>query len=66
MGVTEKPGEIIKHNKNTLTDAVLSIVARFEDATDVKVRSVHYYRSGADPKLLNDKGKQRIDILLEL
>lgn len=66
MGATEKPGEIIKHNKKTLTEAVLSIVARFEDATDVEVRSVHYYRTESDPKLLSDKGKQKVDIILRV
>ena len=64
--IMEKPGNTIRHNKTMLSEAVLSIVEAFEDATDVTVQSVHYYRDGPDPKLLNDKGKQRVDIILKL
>lgn len=66
MAVNEKPGETIRHNKQSIVDAVIAMVDRFEDATDVKVQSVHYYRTEPDPKLLNDKGKSKVDIVLRL
>lgn len=66
MGATEKPGETIRHNKKFIEDAILGIVVRFQDATDVTVQSIHYYRTEPDPKMLNDQGKPVVDIILRL
>jgi len=62
----ETPGETIRHNKRSMEEFAIAMVDRFEDATDVKVQSVHYYLTDPDPNLLNDKPKQRVDIILKL
>lgn len=66
MAELEKPGVTIRQNKETIEQAVLGIVEQFENATDVTVQSVHYYRTNPDSKLLSDKGKRRVDIILKL
>jgi len=64
--IIEKPGVTIRQNKGTIERAVLGIVEQFENATDVTVRSIHYYRTEPDTKLLIDRGKQKVDIILKL
>lgn len=66
MAEQEKPGVTIRHNKKTIEEAVIAIVNRFEDATNITVQSVHYYRTDPDPKLLNDQGEPKVDITLNL
>ena len=66
MAPMETPGKAIKHEKDKLEEAVLNIVSIFENVTDVKVLSVHYYRAEPDTKLLIDRGKQKVDIILKL
>lgn len=66
MAAQDKPGVTIRQNKGTVGQAVIGIVKQFEDATDVTVQSVHYYLTEPDSKMLNDKLKRRVDIVLRL
>lgn len=62
----QRPGEIITLNKTVLIEAVISAVELFEETNAVTVQSVHCYRTEPDPKLLNDQGKRKVDIILKL
>lgn len=66
MGATEKPGEIIRIFQADIKRAVLDTVQTFEQRTDVTVQSIHYYVGEPNAKLLDDRGKQKVDIILKL